>query len=133
VDALKARLASGEGADLASRAVAVGASRVVAARLDGLDAKALRAAVDGLKDKLGSAVIVLAGVGEDGRITLVAGVTADLVAKIRAGDLVGHVAAQVGGKGGGRPDFAQAGGSDVAALPAALDGVVEWVRGRLGA
>ena len=133
VDSLKARLASGEGADLAARAVAVGATRVVAARMDGLDAKALRAAVDGLKDKLGSAVIVLAGVAEDGRITLVAGVTADLIGVVRAGDLVGTVAQKVGGKGGGRPDFAQAGGSDVGALPAALDGVVDWVRSRVGA
>jgi alanyl-tRNA synthetase len=131
IDSLKARLASGEGADLASRAVSVGAAHVVAARMDGLDAKALRAAVDGLKDKLGSAVIVLAGLGEDGKITLVAGVTADLTARVKAGELVGSVAALIGGKGGGRPDFAQAGGTDVAALAGALDGVTDWVRAKL--
>jgi alanyl-tRNA synthetase len=131
IDSLKARLASGEGADLASRAVSVGAAQVVAARMDGLDAKALRAAVDGLKDKLGSAVIVLAGLGEDGKITLVAGVTADLTARVKAGELVGSVAALIGGKGGGRPDFAQAGGTDVAALAGALDGVTDWVRAKL--
>jgi len=111
--------------------VSVGAAQVVAARMDGLDAKALRAAVDGLKDKLGSAVIVLAGLGEDGKITLVAGVTADLTARVKAGELVGSVAALIGGKGGGRPDFAQAGGTDVAALAGALDGVTDWVRAKL--
>jgi alanyl-tRNA synthetase len=131
VDALKARLASGEGADLAASAVAIGTARVVASRLDGLDAKALRAAVDQLKDKLGSAVIVLGGVGQDGKVTLVAGVTADLTARIKAGEVVALAAAKVGGKGGGRPDFAQAGGSDAAGLPAALAGVTEYVRTQL--
>ena len=132
IDSLKARLASGEGADLASRAVAVGGVQVVSARMDGLDAKALRAAVDGLKEKLGSAVIVLAGVADDGKITLVAGVTADRVGQLKAGELVGHIAGQVGGKGGGRPDFAQAGGTEVGALAGALDSVVGWVRSKLG-
>jgi alanyl-tRNA synthetase len=132
IDSLKARLASGEGADLASRAVSVGAAQVVSARMDGLDAKALRAAVDGLKEKLGSAVIVLAGVGEDGKITLVAGVTPDLVDRVKAGELVGSVAQRVGGKGGGRPDFAQAGGTELGALAGALDTVVEWVRAKIG-
>jgi alanyl-tRNA synthetase len=132
VDALKARLASGEGADLAAGAVAIGGARVVAARMDGLDAKALRAAVDQLKDKLGSAVIVLGGVGADGKVTLVAGVTADLTTRVRAGDVVAAAAARIGGKGGGRPDFAQAGGADAAGLPAALALVPDWVREKLG-
>ncbi len=130
IDTLKARLASGEGADLASQAVTVGDTKVVSARLDGLDSKALRAAVDGLKEKLGSAVIVLAGVGEDGKITLVAGVTADLLGRVKAGELVGSVATQVGGKGGGRPDFAQAGGTDIGALAGALAGVAAWVQAK---
>jgi len=131
IDALKARLASAEGADLAARAVAVGAVQVVAARLDGLDVKALRAAVDALKEKLGSAVIVIAGAGEDGKVTLVAGVTADLVGRVKAGDLIGYIAAQVGGKGGGRPEFAQAGGTDLGAIAGALDSVLGWVQAKL--
>jgi alanyl-tRNA synthetase len=132
VDALKARLASAEGADLAAGAIAIGGAKVVAARMDGLDAKALRAVVDQLKDKLGSAVIVLGGVGDDGKVTLVAGVTADLTARVKAGDVVGAAAARIGGKGGGRPEFAQAGGSDAAGLPDALATVPEFVRGKLG-
>jgi alanyl-tRNA synthetase len=132
VDALKARLASSEGADLAAGAVAIGGAKVVSARMDGLDAKALRAAVDQLKDKLGSAVIVLGGVGADGKVTLVAGVTADLTARVKAGDVVAVAAARVGGKGGGRPEFAQAGGSDAAGLADALALVPEFVRGKLG-
>ena len=131
VDTLKARLASGEGADLASGAVSVGPAKVVAARLDGLDAKALRAAVDQLKEKLGSAIIVLAGV-EGAKIILVAGVSADLTDRVKAGELVGHVAAQVGGKGGGRADFAQAGGTEVGALAGALGSVAAWIGGRIG-
>jgi len=91
----------------------------LAATLEGADAKALRETMDKLKDKLGSAAIVLASVS-DGKVTLIAGVTSDLTAKVKAGDLVNHVAKQVGGKGGGRPDMAQAGGTDAAALPKAL-------------
>jgi alanyl-tRNA synthetase len=98
---------------------------------DSADAGALRGAVDSLKDRLKSAVIVLASVQSDGRITLVAGVTADQTSRLKAGEIVGQVAAKIGGKGGGRPDFAQAGGSDAAALPAALAGVAELVRSRL--
>ena len=131
VDALKARLASGEGADLASAAVEVAGVRVVAARLDGLDAKALRAAVDQLKEKLGSAVIVLGGVDAQGKVTLVAGVTADLTGRLKAGEVVAAAAAKVGGKGGGRPDFAQAGGADADGLAAALALVPDWVRQKL--
>ena len=128
---LKGKLASGAGTDLAAGAVDVDGVKVVATILEGADAGALRSAVDGLKDRLKSAVIVLASVQADGRITLVAGVTADQTARLKAGEIVGQVAAKVGGKGGGRPDFAQAGGSDAAALPAALEGVLPFVRGRL--
>jgi alanyl-tRNA synthetase len=129
VRSLKDKLASGQGTDLAAAAVSVGKARVVAARLDGADANALRAAVDQLKSQLGSAVIVLASVDPAGsRISLVAGVTADLTNSVKAGALVGAVAARVGGKGGGRPDFAQAGGNDPQHLDAALADVVPKVR-----
>jgi alanyl-tRNA synthetase len=128
---LKDKLASGQGTDLASGAVDVSGIKVVATQLDGADATALRNAVDQLKDRLKSAVIVLATVVADNRVSLVAGVTSDLVARIKAGEIVGSVAAKIGGKGGGRADFAQAGGVDVAALPGALSGVVELVRGKI--
>ena len=128
---LKDKLASGQGTDLAAGAVDVNGVKIVATQLDGADATALRNAVDQLKDRLKSAVIVLGTVGADNKVTLVAGVTADLVGRVKAGEIVGAVAAKVGGKGGGRPDFAQAGGTDAAALPAALGGVVEALRARL--
>ncbi len=130
LDALKAKLAAAAGSDLASQAVEIDGARVLAAQLEGLDAKALRETMDRLKDKLGSAIVVL-GSARDGKVSLVAGVTKDLTAKVRAGDLIKDVAAQVGGKGGGRPDMAQAGGSRPEALPEALAGVSEWVRARL--
>jgi alanyl-tRNA synthetase len=129
---LKDKLASGQGADLAAGAVDIGGVKVLATQVDGADAGALRSAVDQLKDKFKSAVIVLASVMAPDKLLLVAGVTADLVGKVKAGDIVGAVAAQVGGKGGGRPDFAQAGGTDPAALPQALAGVEALVRARLG-
>ncbi len=132
IEALKARLASSAGADLAAGAVAIGAVKVIAARMDGLDGKALRAAVDQLKEKLGSAVIVLGGTDADGKVTLVAGVTADLTDRLKAGDVVAAAAARMGGKGGGRPDFAQAGAADAAGLPDALALVPDYVRGKLG-
>jgi len=100
--------------------------------MDGLDGKALRAAVDQLKEKLGSAVIVLGGTDADGKVTLVAGVTADLTDRLKAGDVVAAAAARMGGKGGGRPDFAQAGAADAAGLPDALALVPDYVRGKLG-
>ena len=131
LDAAKARLASGQGRDLAAGAVDVAGTRVVAARVDGLDAKALRAAVDQLKEKLGTGVIVLGSADAGGKVTLVAGVTADLTARIKAGEIVAAAAARVGGKGGGRPDFAQAGGTDAGALDGALALVPDWVRERL--
>jgi alanyl-tRNA synthetase len=129
---LKDKLATGQGADLASGAVDIGGVKVVATQVDGADATALRTAVDQLKDKLKSAVIVLASVAAPDKVVLVAGVTADQVGKVKAGELVGAVAAQVGGKGGGRPDFAQAGGNQPAALPAALASVEAFVRRRVG-
>jgi len=127
---LKAKAAASAGDDLVDRAVDVNGAKVVAATLDGSDAKALRETIDKLKDKLKSAAIVLASVN-DGRVTLIAGVTSDLVAKVKAGELVNHVAQQVGGKGGGRPDMAQAGGSNPSALPKALQSVPQWVGERL--
>jgi alanyl-tRNA synthetase len=127
---LKSRLASSQGDDLAERAVQVGQARVLAAALDGADAKSLRETVDKLKDKLGSAAIVLAA-NEGGKVALVAGVTSDLTGKVKAGELVNFVAQQVGGKGGGRPDMAQAGGTDPSGLPKALESVRTWVAQRL--
>ncbi len=127
---LKAKLAANQGDDLAGGAIEVKGAKVLAATLDGADVKTLRETMDKLKDKLGSAAIVLAAVVE-GKVTLIAGVTADLTAKVKAGELVNHVATQVGGKGGGRPDMAQAGGTDPAALPAALASVQGWVAQKL--
>ncbi len=128
---LKDRLASGQGVDLAAGAIDVQGVKVVATRVEGADAGALRAAVDQLKDRLKSAVIVLASVEEGQKVVLVAGVTADETARIKAGELAGAVAALVGGRGGGRPDFAQAGGSKPEALDAALKSVEGFVRARL--
>jgi alanyl-tRNA synthetase len=127
---LKAKSAASMGQDLAQDAVDVKGAKVLAAALDGLDAKALRETMDKLKDKLGSAAIVLGSVA-DGKVTLIAGVTQDLTMKVKAGELVNHVAQQVGGKGGGRADMAQAGGTNPAALPAALNSVRDWIAERL--
>ena len=132
VRTLKDRLASGQGADLASNAVDVQGVKIVATKVDGADAGALRAAVDRLKDRLKSAVVVLASVEGPEKVVLVAGVTADQTARIKAGELAGAIAAKVGGRGGGRPDFAQAGGNNPAALDAALASVPDLVRARLG-
>ncbi|HET7136206.1 MAG TPA: alanine--tRNA ligase, partial [Casimicrobiaceae bacterium] len=127
---LKAKAAASAGDDLAASAVDVRGAKVVAASLDGSDVKTLRETMDKLKDKLKSGAVVLASVN-DGRVTLIAGVTSDLTGKVKAGELVNHVAQQVGGKGGGRPDMAQAGGSNPAALPKALESVPAWVGERL--
>jgi alanyl-tRNA synthetase len=128
---LKSRLAAGQGDELAARAVEVKAGvKVLAAMLDGADARTLRETLDQLKNKLKSAAIVLASV-EDGKVQIAAGVTPDAVGRVKAGDLVNFVASQVGGKGGGRPDMAMAGGNDPARLPAALDQVRGWVAQRL--
>jgi alanyl-tRNA synthetase len=127
---VKGKLASSRGGDLASEAVEINGARVLAAEIDGADAKTLRDTLDQLKTKLKSAAIVL-GSTDGGKVTLIAGVTADLISRIKAGDLVNHVATQVGGKGGGRADMAQAGGTNPAALPAALASVKNWVEQRL--
>jgi alanyl-tRNA synthetase len=130
LEAIKARAASGATADLAGSAVDVDGVKVLAARLEGFDAKALRDAVDRLKQQLGDAVVVLAGAGE-GKAALVAGVAGTALKRIKAGDLLSHIAAQIGGKGGGRPDLAQGGGEDGPALAKALDGTPAWVAARL--
>ena len=128
---LKSKLAASQGDDLVGQAVDVAGAKVLAATLEGADVATLRETLDKLKDKLKSAAVVLASV-TDGKVSLIAGVTPDLTGKVKAGELVNFVAQQVGGKGGGRPDMAQAGGTDAAALPAALAGVVGWVGGKLG-
>ena len=130
---VKDRLASGQGVDLAAGAVDIQGVKVVATRVQGADASVLRTAVDQLKDRLKSAVVVLASVENASKVVLVVGVTADQTGRIKAGELAGAVAAQVGGRGGGRADFAQAGGSKPEALDAALSSVQEFVRTRLSA
>ena len=127
---LKSKAAASAGDDLAGGAVDIKGAKVLAVALDGADVKALRETMDKLKEKLKSAAIVLGSVA-DGKVTLIAGVTADLMGKVKAGELVNHVAQQVGGKGGGRPDMAQAGGTDPAGLPAALNSVAAFVEQRL--
>jgi alanyl-tRNA synthetase len=127
---LRSKLAMGQGTDLASQAVDVKGTKVLAATLEGADTKTLRETMDKLKDRLKSAAIVLSAV-TDGKVALIAGVTGDLTGKVKAGELVNHVAQQVGGKGGGRPDMAQAGGTDPAKLPEALASVRGWVEQRL--
>jgi alanyl-tRNA synthetase len=130
IEQLRQKLATGQGGDLSSQARDIKGAKVLAARVDGADVKTLRDALDKLKDKLQSAAIVLAAV-QDGKVVLVAGVTKDLTAKIPAGELVNQVATQVGGKGGGRADMAQAGGTDPGPLDGALAGVYSWVEARL--
>ncbi len=130
-DQLKDKLASSAGQDLAQQAIELaGGVKLLVANLPGVEAKSLRNLVDQLKDKLQPAVVVLS-TSEDGKISLVAGVTKALSATVKAGDVVGHIAQQVGGKGGGRPDMAMGGGSDVAALPQALASVQAWVEAKL--
>ncbi|MCG1041800.1 alanine--tRNA ligase [Mycetohabitans sp. B8] len=127
---LKSKVASSQGDELASQAFDVAGVRVLAAQLEGADVKTLRETVDKLKDKLKHAAIVLASV-DGGKVSLIAGVTTDASKKVKAGELVNFVAQQVGGKGGGRTDMAQAGGTDPSKLPAALCGVKEWIQARL--
>ncbi|MER2517818.1 MAG: alanine--tRNA ligase [Candidatus Accumulibacter phosphatis] len=127
---LKARLASAQGDDMLTQAVDVKGVKVLATLMEGADVNALRAAVDKLRDKLKSAVVVVSSTSE-GKVTLIAGVTADLTGKLKAGELVNMVARQIGGKGGGRPDMAQAGGNEPEKLPAALASVAAWVDQRL--
>jgi len=132
IEQLKAKLASNQGSDLVSQAKDIDGIKVLAARLDGVDPKSLRDTMDQLKNKLGSAAVVLAAVNGE-KINLVAGVTSDQISRIKAGNLVNVVAQQVGGKGGGRPDMAMAGGNNPAALDAALNSVPDWIREQLGA
>ncbi|TXI93240.1 MAG: alanine--tRNA ligase, partial [Aquabacterium sp.] len=130
IAALKGKLASSQGDELMAKAVDVNGIKVLAATLEGADAKTLRETMDKLKDKLKTAAIVLAAV-DGGKVQIAAGVTADTTGKVKAGELVNFVAQQVGGKGGGKPDMAMAGGTEPAALPAALASVQAWVTERL--
>ncbi|WDS36414.1 alanine--tRNA ligase [Pseudoxanthomonas sp.] len=130
LESLKAKAASGATADLAGQAVDVAGVKVLAVRLEGFDAKALRDAVDRLKQQLGDSVIVLAGT-DAGKAALVSGVNGSAMGRVKAGELLGHVASQIGGKGGGRPDLAQGGGEDGPALALALEGIAAWVAQRL--
>ena len=127
---LKSKLASSQGDEIADQATEINGVKVLAALLEGADANALRETMDKLKDKLKSAAIVLASVN-DGKVSIAAGVTQDLIAKLKAGDLANHVASQVGGKGGGKPDMAMAGGTDPSQLPQALASVQAWVQQKL--
>jgi len=129
--ALKTKLATAGSGDVLSQAVDITGIRVLALNLVGADAKSLRETADQFKNKLGSAVVLLATV-EDDKVALIAGVTQDITSKVKAGDLMGFVAGQLGGKGGGRPDMAQGGGTNVAGLDAALASVVPWVKTQLG-
>jgi alanyl-tRNA synthetase len=126
---LKSKMAASDSADLVNQAIDVNGVKLLVATLPGADNRVMRETLDALKSKLGSAAIVLAS-DADGKVALIAGVTEDLTARIKAGELVNHVATQVGGKGGGRPDMAQAGGTDLAALPAAMASVSAWIEGR---
>jgi len=127
---LKGKLASSQGSDLTTQAIDVKGMKVLATQLEGVESKQLRDILDQLKNKLGSAAIVLATV-QDNKVSLIAGVTHDLTAKVKAGDLVNHVAKQVGGKGGGRADMAQAGGTEPEHLARALASVPAWVAEKL--
>nr|WP_299244039.1 alanine--tRNA ligase [uncultured Halomonas sp.] len=131
LERLKAKLTSAAGSDMLSEAREVAGIKVLAKQVEGVSGKELRGLLDQLKNKLGSGVLVLGTTSGD-KVSLIAGVTNDLTAKVKAGDLVNHVAAQVGGKGGGRADMAQAGGSDAAALPGALKSVPAWLETQLG-
>lgn len=128
---LKSKLASSAGSDLTSQARDIKGVKVLSASLDDIDPKALRDTVDQLKNKLGSGVVILAATGGE-KVALVAGVTKDVTDRVKAGELMQFVAAQLGGKGGGRPDMAQGGGTDIAALPVAIDSVFGWVEQKLG-
>ena len=131
LESMKAKAASGATSDLAGQAQQVGGLSVLAARVEGFDAKALREAMDQLKQKLGDAVIVLAGADGNGKVALVAGVSGAAQGKVKAGELLADVARQINGKGGGRPDMAQGGGEDSPALASALAGIRDWVAGRI--
>ncbi|SFP90631.1 alanine--tRNA ligase [Enterovibrio norvegicus] len=130
IQQLKEKLAAQESASLINNVTEINGVKVLISKLDGADSKALRTMVDDLKNQMGSGVVFLGNVADD-KVALIAGVTKDLIGKVKAGELVNMVAQQVGGKGGGRPDMAQAGGSDAAALPNALESVTPWLAERL--
>jgi alanyl-tRNA synthetase len=130
LEKLKQQVASSAGVDVLSKTIEINDTKVLSTVLQGVEAKALRSMVDDFKNQLGSAVIVL-GVAEDTKVSLIVGVTKDLTAKVKAGELVNFVAQQVGGKGGGRPDMAQAGGSQPDNLPAAIESVAKWLVDKL--
>ncbi len=130
IQQLQSKLASSQGSDLASNAEDINGVKLLVSKLEGVEPKALRDMQDQLKNKLGSSIVVL-GIASDDKVSLIAGVSKDLTSKVKAGDLIKMVAEQVGGKGGGRPDMAQAGGKDASALPAALDSVKPWVLDKL--
>jgi alanyl-tRNA synthetase len=130
IQKLKDKMAAAESANIMGKAQEINGVKVLIAGMEGADSKNLRTMVDDIKNQMGSGVVMLANVN-DGKIGLIAGVTKDLIGKVKAGDLVKMVAEQVGGKGGGRPDMAQAGGTDVSALPAAIQSVQPWLEERL--
>ena len=127
---MKSKLASSQGDDLAGRAREVKGAKVLAVSIEDADSRVLRETLDKFKDKFKSCIVVLGAI-EDGRVKLIAGVTADLTPKVKAGELINFVALQVGGKGGGRADMAQAGGTEPDNLPSALESVAGWVEQRL--
>ena len=130
VEQLKGKLASSAGDDLIAQAISLNGVKVLIASVEGFNSKSLRETVDQLKNKLGSSVILLASITGE-KVNLVSGVSKDLTGKVKAGELVNLVAEQVGGKGGGRPDMAMAGGNDISAVPEALDSVTPWLEGKL--
>ena len=130
VTSLKQKMASQQGADLLGNAVDIKGNKVLIAELEGVEAKSLRGMVDDLKNRIGEGIIVL-GVPADNKVSLIVGVTKGLTGKVKAGELVNHIATQVGGKGGGRPDMAQAGGSQPEKLATALQSVNVWLEGKL--
>jgi alanyl-tRNA synthetase len=130
VQKLKDKIAAAESANIMGKAQEINGVKVLVAALDGADSKNLRTMVDDIKNQMGSGVVLLANVTGE-KVGLIAGVTKDLTGKVKAGDLVKMVAEQVGGKGGGRPDMAQAGGTDVGALPEAIQSVQPWLEERL--
>lgn len=130
LEKLKLKLVQASQGELSAQAVEIEGLKVLAVQLDNVDAKGMRDVLDQLKNKLGSSAIILAVVNAE-KVSLIAGVSKDQIGRIKAGDLVNHVAAQVGGKGGGRPEMAQAGGNDPKGLKQALANVPEWIRGQI--
>ena len=130
IQLLKEKMAAAESANIMGKVEEISGTKVLVAAIEGADNKNLRTMVDNAKNQVGSGIILIANIA-DGKVGLIAGVTKDLVGKVKAGDLVKMVAEQVGGKGGGRPDMAQAGGTDVEALPEALKSVRTWLEERL--